>query len=186
MDHFFVSEQQPPQLCTMDLPWHTIYDVLDEPPSANQQHAPGGPLCTQAGGCSCRLQGMCMMQSPQRPFRRAHVDVCEKYLVCVCVADSRDVWQAEAQRLAGILAAFPTTEQQDQELLDSGILLDWRERVIVRFRMLRKEALRLTIQGIEAALAKGRPKPVELLEGASDKLQEPLFIQIGSGNVAEL
>ena len=101
-------------------------------------------------------------------------------------ADTSNLWQEEAQRLAGILASFPTSEQQDQVLLDDGSMQDWRERVIVRFRMLRKQALRLTIEGIEAALAKGRPRPVVPVEGASDKLQKPLFIQIGAGGAAEL
>lgn len=41
---------------------------------------------------------------------------------------------------------FPTGEDQDAALLESGELTDWRERVIVKFRMLRKRALRLTMQ----------------------------------------
>ena len=56
VDHFFVSERQPPWLCTLDLPGHTIYDVPDEDPAADKQHAPTGPLCTQASTCCA----MCM------------------------------------------------------------------------------------------------------------------------------
>lgn len=41
---------------------------------------------------------------------------------------------------------FPTGEDQDAALLKSEELTDWRERVIVKFRMLRKRALRLTMQ----------------------------------------
>ena len=50
------------------------------------------------------------------------------------------------RRLTKILMSFPTTEDEDAGLLDSGELIDWREMVIVNFRMLRKRALRLTIQ----------------------------------------
>jgi hypothetical protein len=93
--------------------------------------------------------------------------------------------QAEAQRLAGILEQFPTSDLQDRELLDSGKLA-WRDRVVVRFRMLRKEALKNTIEGIHAALAKGRPPAVVPLQGVSDKLQEPRYIQIGDATADEL
>ena len=50
------------------------------------------------------------------------------------------------RRLTKILMSFPTTEDEDASLLDSGELTDWRERVILKFLMLRKRALRLTIQ----------------------------------------
>lgn len=56
------------------------------------------------------------------------------------------VLQEEAERLRSILVRFPTGEDQDAALLASGELTDWRERVIVKFRMLRKRALRLTMQ----------------------------------------
>lgn len=52
--------------------------------------------------------------------------------------------------MTSILESFPTTEDEDAALLDSRELTDWRERVIVQFRMLRKRALRLTIQVIAA------------------------------------
>ena len=55
--------------------------------------------------------------------------------------------QAEANRLWKRLVGFPTGEQQDAELLEGGGL-DWRERVIVRFRMLRKRALRHAVERI--------------------------------------
>ena len=55
--------------------------------------------------------------------------------------------QAEANRLWKRLVGFPTGEQQDAELLEGGGL-DWRERVIVRFRMLRKQALRHAVERI--------------------------------------
>ncbi len=57
-------------------------------------------------------------------------------------------------RLATKLASFPTTESQDRAALERkrNPIKDWRERTIVEFRMLRKEALRLTIDAIKAAL----------------------------------
>ncbi|CAL5221515.1 g3721 [Coccomyxa viridis] len=60
----------------------------------------------------------------------------------------------EAMRLATKLASFPTTESQDRAALERkrNPIKDWRERTIVEFRMLRKEALRLTIDAIKAAL----------------------------------
>lgn len=50
------------------------------------------------------------------------------------------------RRLTSVLVSFPTTEDEDAALLETGELTDWRERVIVNFLMLRKRALRLTIQ----------------------------------------
>lgn len=49
--------------------------------------------------------------------------------------------QEEAQRLQSILVSFPTNAEQDAAFLDSGELTDWREKVIVKFRLLRKQAL---------------------------------------------
>ena len=49
--------------------------------------------------------------------------------------------QEEAQRLQSILVSFPTNAEQDAAFLDSGELTDWREKVIVKFRLLRKRAL---------------------------------------------
>ncbi len=48
----------------------------------------------------------------------------------------------------------------------------------MRFRMLRKLALQNTIESILAALATGRPRVVVPLQGVSDRLQEPRYIQI--------
>ncbi|BDA45092.1 hypothetical protein COCOBI_06-5720 [Coccomyxa sp. Obi] len=85
--------------------------------------------------------------------------------------------QEEVQRLTSILVSFPTTEDEDAALLDSGELTDWRERVIVNFRMLRKRALRLTIQGLHAALAAAAQKAIIVPNlGASEDLQEPIFL----------
>lgn len=57
------------------------------------------------------------------------------------------VSQAEAQRLGAVLAAFPTTQAQDQALLaagldDAGGRADWQTRRILEFRVERKRALR--------------------------------------------
>ncbi len=52
LDHLFLSSQQPPWLCAMDLPGGSIYEVLDEPPAADRRHAPRGTLCTEASPCS--------------------------------------------------------------------------------------------------------------------------------------
>ena len=60
--------------------------------------------------------------------------------------------QGELLRLREILVRFPTTETEDRALLESKSLVDWREQVLVRFRILRKEALRVTIEGLEKAL----------------------------------
>ncbi len=54
--------------------------------------------------------------------------------------------QAEAGRLAGLLAAFPTSEADDAALLargadETGAPLDFHTRRIVEFRMRRKHAL---------------------------------------------
>ncbi|CAL8462629.1 g2162 [Coccomyxa elongata] len=49
----------------------------------------------------------------------------------------------EAQRLNDILKSFPTTEEEDLQLLrESSDKLDGREREIIRFRIQRKRALR--------------------------------------------
>lgn len=60
--------------------------------------------------------------------------------------------QEEAQRLRAILGAFPTTEDEDRDTLANGDVTDWRARTIIDFRIRRKEALRLAVQRIEAAL----------------------------------
>ena len=57
------------------------------------------------------------------------------------------VAQAEAQRLGAVLAAFPTSQAQDQALLaagqdDAGGPADWQTRRILEFRIERKRALR--------------------------------------------
>ena len=55
--------------------------------------------------------------------------------------------QAEARRLANLLAAFPTSQAEDKALLtrgvdEAGAALDWRVRRIIEFRVQRKRALR--------------------------------------------
>ena len=55
--------------------------------------------------------------------------------------------QTEAQRLGAVLAAFPTSQAQDQALLaagheDAGGPADWQTRRILEFRIERKRALR--------------------------------------------
>ncbi|BDA50257.1 hypothetical protein COCOBI_15-3860 [Coccomyxa sp. Obi] len=71
--------------------------------------------------------------------------------------------EEELQRLKDILAAFPTTEAEDERLLTGGgwmdkllgrkPLTDDVERLFVKYRMLRKKALRLTIERLRANLA---------------------------------
>ncbi len=58
----------------------------------------------------------------------------------------------ELGRLQGILAGLPTTEAEDAALLGGGSISDWRQRAILLFRVMRKRALRLTIQRLQAAL----------------------------------
>ena len=107
--------------------------------------------------------------------------------------------QVEANRLWRKLVGFPTGEQQDRELLEGGSLENWRERVIVRFRMLRKQALRLTMEGISAALSHhssspsvsdafaGARRPVVVVPVREDPgLEEPKILQIGTPEVEEL
>ncbi len=57
-------------------------------------------------------------------------------------------------RLMMKLSAFPTTESQDRAALGRkrNPIRDWRERMIVEFRMLRKQSLRLTAEAITAVL----------------------------------
>ena len=55
--------------------------------------------------------------------------------------------QAESLRLGAVLAAFPTTQAQDQALLEAGLddaggQADWQTRRILEFRVERKRALR--------------------------------------------
>ena len=59
---------------------------------------------------------------------------------------------AEAARLEGALAAFPTSEAQDEELLRGGVL-GQRAAMFAGFRVLRKRALRQAATRIRAALA---------------------------------
>jgi hypothetical protein len=58
----------------------------------------------------------------------------------------------EAARLENILAGFPTSEVQDQALMQD-IDLGQRERTIVQFRVLRKRALQQTASAIRTALS---------------------------------
>ena len=60
--------------------------------------------------------------------------------------------QEEADRLRAILGGFPTAEDEDRDTLANGDITDWRARTIIDFRIRRKEALRLAIERIEAAL----------------------------------
>ncbi len=60
---------------------------------------------------------------------------------------AHDMAQLEARRLANLLATFPTSQAQDEDLLargvgDAGAPLDWRVRRIIEFRVQRKRALR--------------------------------------------
>ncbi len=55
--------------------------------------------------------------------------------------------QAEARRLGAILAAFPTTQAQDEAQLEAGLddegrPADWQTRHVIQFRIQRKRALR--------------------------------------------
>lgn len=100
--------------------------------------------------------------------------------------------QDEAERLQSILDGFPTSEAEDRALLESMDFRDWRERLIMEWRVLRKEALRLTVAGIRDAqglqhLVKSQHKqPVALIADASEGLQEPMFIQFGTVSSDEL
>jgi hypothetical protein len=58
----------------------------------------------------------------------------------------------EAARLEHILSGFPTSEAQDQALLQD-VDLGQQERTFVQFRVLRKRALRQTASAIRAALS---------------------------------
>ncbi|CAL8469162.1 g8703 [Coccomyxa elongata] len=81
--------------------------------------------------------------------------------------------EGEVERLNNILVSFPTTEDDDAALLGSENLTDWRERVIVKFRMLRKRALRLTIQGVQLALAQARQCLAVTDSGADKDVHKP-------------
>ena len=58
----------------------------------------------------------------------------------------------EAARLVRILSGFPTSEVQDQALLQE-VDVGQRERTFVQFRVLRKRALRQTASTIRAAMS---------------------------------
>ncbi len=57
-------------------------------------------------------------------------------------------------RLAMKLASFATTESQDRAALERNRnpIRDWRERMLVEFRLLRKQALRLATEAITTSL----------------------------------
>ena len=69
--------------------------------------------------------------------------------------------QEEAIRLSNKLAGFPTSESQDRAALASNRnpIRDWRERLFVEFRTLRKQALRLFVESITAALTQAHRAP---------------------------
>ena len=73
--------------------------------------------------------------------------------------------QEEAGRLEAILGAFPTTEDEDRDALANGDVTDWRARTVIGFRIQRKEALRLTIERIGAALSTGEAAAVSTDSG---------------------
>lgn len=60
--------------------------------------------------------------------------------------------QDELLRLKEILVRFPTTEAEDRALLESKSMVDWREQMLVKFRIMRKEALRVIIESLKEAL----------------------------------
>lgn len=62
----------------------------------------------------------------------------------------------ERARLAGLLAQMPTSEKEDQELLDSGRLAGLEQRMPVTFRLQRKRALRQAIERLDGALLAGQ------------------------------
>ena len=195
LSYFFLDrDQQPPLLASLDLPGGSFLDGAQEPPD-DAQHAPGGRFCTQA-----RLRSTCTCASlatlPCAPSACALACVflmMERGMICLglqvlshtralrcCSARA----QEEAQRLQAILDGFPTSEAQDRALLEGGKTLDWRERTVVEFRVARKEALRRTLDGLRAATQQPpsgeRRAPVQPRAGAIDRLQEPVFIQVGS------
>jgi hypothetical protein len=58
----------------------------------------------------------------------------------------------ERMRLNNLLNAMPTTVEEDEVLLKSGTLANWKEEMLVRYRMARKRALRRAIGLIEKEL----------------------------------
>lgn len=56
--------------------------------------------------------------------------------------------------MRSILERFKTSEAEDRRLLGCKALTDWRKQMLVEFRVLRKQALQLTIESMEAALGK--------------------------------
>ena len=123
-----------------------------------------------------------------------------------CVEQGCGNLQAEAQRLKKKLASFSTSEGEDRALFKTRAMQrDWRERMVVEFRIQRKQALRLTIEGIteEAPLQssadpieilkrqakrskKRKPKVVVPLSDLSDELEEPKFVQLATDERSEL
>ena len=66
-------------------------------------------------------------------------------------ASGKFVTGAEVKRLTALLKAAPTTLKQDQALLDKNVT-DWRERLLIEFRVERKRALLGAIETINKEL----------------------------------
>lgn len=58
----------------------------------------------------------------------------------------------EYERLSARLEDMPTSEEQDQHVLDSGMVTDWRLQTILQYRIARKRALRHTLEKIAGHL----------------------------------
>lgn len=187
LGYFFVDRRRrPPLLCAVDLPGGLPAVGADEPQD-DADHAPGGHHCTMVRPSGAPLYVAASMTCSMRTFPgRVPVFSCNLW--------TEISWwgsQDEAERLQSILDGFPTSETEDRQLLESKSQLDWRERLIVEWRVLRKEALRLTVAGILEALGKhaGRSQhkqPVTLISDASEDLQQPRFIQFGAATGDEL
>ncbi|EFN50775.1 hypothetical protein CHLNCDRAFT_142491 [Chlorella variabilis] len=77
--------------------------------------------------------------------------------------------RAELDRLSARLAAAGTSEAEDQALLQSGTVTDWRHKAILEFRVMRKRALRQTIAKLTAALGLDGGGAPELAQQRDDE-----------------
>lgn len=69
--------------------------------------------------------------------------------------------EKELKRLQGLLSSTPTTLKQDEVLL-KGKFTDWRDKLLVEFRVERKKALAEAIKKIKKELKRNKGKREEL------------------------
>lgn len=98
---------------------------------------------------------------------------------------SKYVSKKEYDRLAALLAAAPTSESEDQALLDGGSVTDWREQAILQFRIMRKRALRQTLEKLAAKLGLDADGKGSAEDAAAELLADAAAAAAEEGSEAE-